>query len=430
MPHAEHDMSESGDPGLPPIEVEMLVHSSRRKRGFQIINNRKMTPLKKKDGEALWRRDIQYDFLDAVFSDENKVFTNRYNDFQLDTFAKVYLDYMAHSTKCSKILSDRLTGDRKVGIKIAMVCLLVNLGRINTTLNFFPEMKGLLRTYHPIPSLQTLDTQDYKQLQDAPRLKSILRGSCEGPEHLAGVDKLPTGARISPMHLIFLMSATPHLVESLLMPQSPSSFFDLIMDTKKTSKSRAKAFLWLIHQYLETSPETPNPFGPTFPELEPIPSGRHCMENIDTPWEVAFATKMSLQRIAILESYPSAPSVSIPAKKNTYFTLVVPRQRTRSAKDRRVLDAYNEILREKRKKRAMRRKEVSNAVGTLWNRIKDLDPIYDSDEDIERMTIKQRPVELCPGALAAGICTQHNDYGERASALSVALKRAAKQIDS
>lgn len=36
-------------------------------------------------------------------------------------------------------------------------------------------MKTALRTYHPIPSLQT-DDMSRKDLQDAPRIKGILKG--------------------------------------------------------------------------------------------------------------------------------------------------------------------------------------------------------------------------------------------------------------
>jgi Ino eighty subunit 1 len=35
----------------------------------------------------------------------------------------------------------------------------------------FPEMKTVIRTYHPVPSLQRTDGN----LQDAPRIKSILK---------------------------------------------------------------------------------------------------------------------------------------------------------------------------------------------------------------------------------------------------------------
>ena len=40
----------------------------------------------------------------------------------------------------------------------------------------FPEMRAQLRTYHPIPSLQYGQNQNAKLLQDAPRIKSILKG--------------------------------------------------------------------------------------------------------------------------------------------------------------------------------------------------------------------------------------------------------------
>ena len=42
-------------------------------------------------------------------------------------------------------------------------------------------MKSTLRTYHSIPSLQTCrEGGTVKQLQDTPRLKSILKAVCEG----------------------------------------------------------------------------------------------------------------------------------------------------------------------------------------------------------------------------------------------------------
>ena len=44
-------------------------------------------------------------------------------------------------------------------------------------------MRAQLRTYHSIPSLQAHhDPNAYKQLQDAPRLKSILKGATEDVE--------------------------------------------------------------------------------------------------------------------------------------------------------------------------------------------------------------------------------------------------------
>lgn len=100
-------------------------------------NIRQIRPLKKEDGEPLWRKDIQYDFLRAVFDDECKVFTNSYDITQREkqTFARLYIDAMARSSKTSKVLGDKLLNDWEAAKSMAMVCLLVNIGRINTTLN-------------------------------------------------------------------------------------------------------------------------------------------------------------------------------------------------------------------------------------------------------------------------------------------------------
>lgn len=97
----------------------------------------KIRHLKKEDGEPLWRRDIQYDFLRAVFDDETKVFTNSYEpgNSEKQSFADLYIDTMARSSKTSKVLRDKLLSDREAAKGMAMVCLLVNVGRMNTTLN-------------------------------------------------------------------------------------------------------------------------------------------------------------------------------------------------------------------------------------------------------------------------------------------------------
>lgn len=103
--------------------------------GPQVIG--KIRHLKKEDGEPLWRKDIQYDFLRAVFDNEQKVFTNSYEKDRLgkQCFADLYIDTMSRSSKTSKVLRDKLLSDREAAKGMAMVCLLVNIGRMNTTLN-------------------------------------------------------------------------------------------------------------------------------------------------------------------------------------------------------------------------------------------------------------------------------------------------------
>lgn len=97
----------------------------------------KIRHLKKEDGEPLWRKDIQYDFLRAVFDNEQRVFTNSYEPDRLgkQCFADLYIDTMSRSSKTSKVLRDKLLSDRDAAKGMAMVCLLVNIGRMNTTLN-------------------------------------------------------------------------------------------------------------------------------------------------------------------------------------------------------------------------------------------------------------------------------------------------------
>jgi Ino eighty subunit 1 len=112
----------------------------RRKEPPSGANNplyaNKIKHLKKDDGEPLWRKDIQYDFLKAVFDDDHKVFTNSYEpEKDLQSFADLYIDTMARSSKTSKILRDKLLTEHEPAKNMAMVCLLVNLGRMNTTLN-------------------------------------------------------------------------------------------------------------------------------------------------------------------------------------------------------------------------------------------------------------------------------------------------------
>lgn len=108
--------------------------SSQRDAAVQQIG--KIRHLKKEDGEPLWRVDIQYDFLKAVFDNEAKVFTNSYDStVGKQNFADLYIDTMARSSKTSKVLRDKLLNDREAAKGMAMVCLLVNVGRMNTTLN-------------------------------------------------------------------------------------------------------------------------------------------------------------------------------------------------------------------------------------------------------------------------------------------------------
>ncbi|KAL7949008.1 hypothetical protein V8C42DRAFT_312961 [Trichoderma barbatum] len=279
----------------------------------------KIRHLKKEDGEPLWRKDIQYDFLRAVFDNDSKVFTNSYDsELEKQCFADLYIDTMARSSKTSKVLRDKLMNDREAAKGMAMVCLLVNMGRMNTTLNFFPEMRAQLRTYHAIPSLQAQqDPHAYKQLQDAPRLKSILKGGAEDRDEPNSLDKIKQRGipRTNPVNLIFVMCNSAQKVAELHFPLH-REFHDVIMKTQYSSISRSKAFLWLMWFYLESDFTEEgceeNPFGPGVdygldvanqgvPKLEEMTEEQEAAENVDPAVEIEFGHEKQKIRATILE---------------------------------------------------------------------------------------------------------------------------------
>src|SRR5205085_2617273 len=121
----------------------------------------------------------------------------------------------------------------------------------------FPEMRAQLRTYHPIPALQSGQEQNAKLLQDAPRIKSILKGVQEDRnepftwEQLLECRKRGLKPLTSPVSLIFLFGTYCQKMTELHF-SPPREFYDLFNRTSVSSSSRANAFLWLCWHYLET----------------------------------------------------------------------------------------------------------------------------------------------------------------------------------
>ena len=319
--------------------VGTMVGTRRQANGTvgSVYSGSKIRHIKKDDGTPLWRKDIQYEFLRTVVEDKTAVFTRISDGKKGCNFADIYIDAMARSSKTSRILKDRLQTDRNAAQNMAMICLLVNVGRMNTTLNFFPEMRAQLRTYHSIPSLQAYKSQkDYKSLQDAPRLKSILKGASEDNEneprsltHLHRAD-VP---RTNPVNLIFILSQyAPKISETHFT--SSIDFFDLVIRPTLSSASRARAFLWLMWWYLESDftleSSRNNPFGPgefeegnplneevprKVPALEVISEEEGNSENFDPEEERVFADKMQKERKRLLETEPEKGGIGDPDSK-------------------------------------------------------------------------------------------------------------------
>ncbi|KAJ5711525.1 hypothetical protein N7488_005681 [Penicillium malachiteum] len=331
--------SEAGDDQGHGMTASATVGTRRQANGTigSVYSGNKIRHLKKEDGIPLWRKDIQYQFLKLVFEDKTPAFTRYPDGEQKLDFADIYIDAMARSSKTSKILKDKLQNDKPAAISMAMVCLLVNFGRMNTTLNFFPEMRAQLRTYHSIPSLQAhQDSNAYKQLQDAPRLKSILKGASEDVDQPNTLEKIKALSvpRTNPVNLIFVLAQyAPKVSEMHFFP--PRDFFDLVMRSTLSSQSRAKAFLWLMWWYLESdfSREAAlnNPFGPGLegegaeglplkvPAFESLTEEQANEENVDTAEELEYGEIKRLERKRILEEDDPLPRIVKRPKKEYGF---------------------------------------------------------------------------------------------------------------
>lgn len=193
--------------------------------------------------------------------------------------------------------------------EFAKISLLVNVGRINTTMAFFPDMKTALRTYHHIPSLQ----KDGGNVQDAPRIKAALKGSYlpfEVKEMLASsparVQEFWRAGQRPPCSitgLIFVLSNNSAAIGTQHFDaDDPFDFLDFFRPViPRTAESRARSFLWLIYHYLEDT-EGPNPFDDDFSRQNPgrAPLLRAIEDpqtvDVDTPEELEQGEAMKVQR--------------------------------------------------------------------------------------------------------------------------------------
>lgn len=197
-------------------------------------------------------------------------------------------------------------------------------------------MRAQLRTYHAIPSLQAhQDPNSYKQLQDAPRLKSILKGASEDrvePTTLEMI-KLQRVPRTNPVNMVFVLSQFAPKITELHMPPD-RDFYDLLMKDDISSATRARAFLWLLWFYLESDfteeGAEENPFGAGVdydvdvrnqgvPLLRMLNPEEEAAENLDPPEEIEFGKVKQQERKRIIETDqvtlpPEAGSAKRPGK--------------------------------------------------------------------------------------------------------------------
>jgi Ino eighty subunit 1 len=96
---------------------------------------RKTFPIKRGDAEPLTREDIQYDLLYFIFADQERAFVDYLAPGKPKVnFCDLYVNALFNSSKCSKVLKDKMVETPEFAIEFAKIALLTNVGRINTTM--------------------------------------------------------------------------------------------------------------------------------------------------------------------------------------------------------------------------------------------------------------------------------------------------------
>ncbi|KAI0639239.1 hypothetical protein C8Q77DRAFT_1152229 [Trametes polyzona] len=283
-------------------------------------HHRKTLAVKRADGEPLTRVDLQYDMLSHIFADKHAVFTDPYTTIRGDpagtkvTFRDLYVNALIHSPRCSKASRDKIRESPEFGNEFAMISLLSNVGRINTTMAFFPEMKTALRTYHPVPALQRTNGN----LQDAPRFKNILK-TCYLPDEAQGKVSTPAdvltrtrSGTVPPTSIVNLIFIFAHhataIARSHFEPRAAVDFLDLFTPVHISSESRARVFLWLCYHYHEAPSKNPFSEGQasgddeSAPRLINLTPQEAAAENVDTSEEHQRGVDMTDIRRRFLET--------------------------------------------------------------------------------------------------------------------------------
>ncbi|KAI0274776.1 hypothetical protein BC834DRAFT_849522 [Gloeopeniophorella convolvens] len=277
--------------------------------------SRKTLAIKRGDSEILTRNDVQYAFLHHVFNDNTLAFTDETpgKPPKKVNFCDLYVHALYNSAKCSKVMRDKMQDTPAFAIEFAKISLLTNVGRINTTMAFFPEMKTALRSYHPVPSLQKTDGN----VQDAPRIKNCLKAAFLPGEQKSTPPSTPTdilarakAGHVPPTSVVNLIFVLVNYSSSLMSThfEPDVEFVDLFLPINISSAARARAFLWMIFHYHE-GPNQANPFADEHARRNPgkvpwllrLSKEEQAQENVDPPEELEWGRKMAQARSRFLQ---------------------------------------------------------------------------------------------------------------------------------
>ncbi|BGP54758.1 hypothetical protein JCM8202_003266 [Rhodotorula sphaerocarpa] len=305
-------------------ELHALSHP-RSKRSYKETN----WAIKKLDSEPLLRQDIQWQVLEDIFADRSFRFTAPVDSKSAPAppiyvnFDQLFLEAILSSMKTTQSVRSKLVANPEFAMNYCKICLLINVGRFNTTLAFYPNMRTALRTYHPVPALQTEEISR-KEMSDAPRLKGMLKAAMLDWEYKNPPTTLKDVARraVSPdltrgppttvVEAIFLIFQEASWVSEKYFPEG-FDLWDIFFPSDMPSLPRARAFLSVLHHILEnkdfltdfdTSPTEKRILDPPVELERALPPGAP-KENVDPPEELQFAREMKALREGVVKTVPA-----------------------------------------------------------------------------------------------------------------------------
>lgn len=382
--------------------------------------SRKTLAIKRGDSEILTRNDVQYAFLYHVFNDKTLAFTDETPGKPPTkvNFCDLYVHALYNSAKCSKVMRDKMLETPAFAVEFAKISLLTNVGRINTTMAFFPEMKTALRSYHPVPSLQKTDGN----VQDAPRIKNCLKAAFLPGEQKPAPPSTPVdilarakAGHIPPTSVVNLIFVLVNYSSSL-MPihfEPDVEFVDLFLPINISSAARARAFLWMISHYHE-GPNLANPFADDHARRNPgkvpwllrLSREEQAQENVDPPEELEWGRKMAQTRSRFLQelvaggeldkatrtlsgssSHDAEPSSArrsrpqqyYPSDGNRTFHHYVPTNGGKVKPTQSVLPSVHASMRAR--EHWFEHRDNYSLLHQAWRRVQSTDPLADSDDE-------------------------------------------------
>lgn len=418
----------------------------------------------------LSRSDIQYDFLSYIFENDTRAFTNPSDGTNNHTFAEIYIDVLCRSPKITEALRERLLSDHASAIRLGMLGLLVNIGRIATTT--FVNTKGQNQAYGNTLMPGLLGLQDVfansepSNLLDISTIVSVLEEACEDQQR-QDLNEFTELKSKNPITLLYKLCK----VQSRYFV-APYEFHDL-MNKDLSIHSRGKAFLWLMWACLESdsSPSSlnQNPFGQGqndgqyVPELEKIASTQLGREKVDSSTEeeaikkrqtmaeggnvIKIRTRSKLRELegSITELKQETErgdvekSVSSPATARLRLIVKAPTKhdanavKTRAAlREKKCQSEVEKMLKAKHRKHRRSRYQEGSLMRE-WTKIRNLDPLYDSDQDESTLeTKKQSKTDGGRDVASFPVKRQFEqpyDFGEESTAMATAFRRSRRWLE-